>query len=168
MPTKFEQLMNRVSERNRLEAEQRRQIIKKRFYNAILFTLLAVVVLTGCNNGKVRAYLVKETSYIHSTEDVEKCKFISKAKQEGLCIEEVDFQHAPYYEYKICRYCYSPSVVENYNRLMFEIHKSKTKQRKNEEWKDSVLENTSDEVKEAIIEEYLNNQENNEDILIDW
>ena len=122
------------------------------------FTVLFLLGLFNCSNNKEKAYLVENTNYIHCSKDDGACKFIDQAKEKGYKIKTVDLSSAPYSEYKICRLCFSPQKVQEYDRKLKGIKESKLRIEKEIERKDSLINSVSDEVREAIIEDYLENQ----------
>ena len=130
----------------------------------LIIVLLCLIVLCfyNCSGNKNKAYLVEETNYIHCSKDVGTCKYIDQAKENGYNLKTVDFSSAPYYEYKICRFCFSPKVVQEYDNKIKEILESKYRRQREIDRKDSLINSVSDEVREAIIEDYLESHESEE------
>ncbi len=110
------------------------------------------------NNDKDICYYVEETNYIHSSQESGSCKFIDQAKEKGYGIKQVKISSAPYYKYKMCRLCFSPQMVQKHDEKLNEIIESELRKKRDSERKDSLINSVSDEVREAIIEDYLENQ----------
>ena len=135
----------------------------KRIGLSFFFTMILLLGLFNCSDNKEKAYLVENTNYIHFSKDDGSCKFIDQAKEKGYKIKAVDLSSSPYSEYKICRLCFSPKMVHEYERKLKEIKESKLRIEREIERKDSLINSVSDEVREAIIEDYFESLENDDE-----
>lgn len=124
----------------------------------IIALTIYVVAFRSCHNNEDKVYLVEDTNYIHCSKEDGSCKFIDQAKEKGYKIKMVDLSSAPYSEYKICRLCFSPQKVQEYNRKLKEIKELKLRVLRDSDRKDSLINSVSDEVRETNIEDYLENQ----------
>ena len=129
----------------------------------IIALTIYVVVFRSCRNNEDKVYLVENTNYIHCSKEDGSCKFIDQAKEKGYKIKTVDLSSAPYSEYKICRLCFSPQKVQDYDRKLKDIKEIKLRIIRESDRKDSLINSVSDEVREAIIEDYLESLENDDD-----
>ena len=72
-----------------------------------------------------KEYVVEETGYIHSTDNPDKCYFISVAKEKGYTISRISKDDAIQEEKLICRECYPVDEINNYiNKLQVTVTKS--------------------------------------------
>lgn len=129
----------------------------------VIAVCLIVLGFNNCSENKGKAYLVEDTNYIHCSKEDGSCKFIDQAKEKGYIIKTVDLSSAPYSEYKICRLCFSPQKVQDYDRKLKDIKEIKLRIIRESDRKDSLINSVSDEVREAIIEDYLESLENDDD-----
>ena len=102
--------------------------IDKKTYGCCLIGIIIVVLTlifgkSIMNIGKY--YLVEETGYIHSTNDKDKCHFISIAKDRGYIISRISKSEAIKEEKQICRECYSEDEINEYiNKLQETVTKN--------------------------------------------
>ena len=102
--------------------------------------------------------MVRETKCIHSTDRPEECAGIKEAETKGYHISKCDYDDVSFhYDIDICRNCYSAEKVAS-----FEEDKAKHTEIMNKieariRHRDSLVNSVSPEVREAIIEDYLEN-----------
>ena len=126
-----------------------------------IFFVIALMCLCGCtgNEQNQKVYLIKETNYIHSSKNKADCKFIGQAEEEGYHIEKLDFKLAPYSKCEICKSCFSPTQVDQFNEKRNKWIERKMKAQYERERRDSLVNSVDEETRQAIIDDYLENLE---------
>lgn len=101
----------------------------------IIVLIFLFFFLPGYFNNMGKEYLVEYTNYIHSTDDVDKCRFIAIAKDRNYKISRIDKSDALKQEKNICKECYPTDVYEKYfNELQNKLQeKAILKQYSNDE-----------------------------------
>ena len=83
-----------------------------------VFYILLSWTVYSCSDDKEKVYLVEETNYIHSSKEGGTCKFMDQAREKGYSVKKVKISSAPYYKYKMCRLCFSPQMVQEYDKKL--------------------------------------------------
>lgn len=134
-----------------------RKFIEENTIGVIFFSLFALFGIGMCvtDDDDNDVFLVEETKYFHSSKKKGTCKFINQAFERGYKINRISYNEAFRKKDKICRLCFTPQQVQDYTKRLKEIINIERKLTKEQERRDSLVNSVSDEVREAIIEEYI-------------